>query len=237
MSKNDRNWDQVRWTPFEEVILESKNPHRGSEARTFVNSIYQVEVEYRALPDPLGNVVWLSFKTRDRQPRHDWREMQQIKNEILTLIGFRGGGHVEAVELYPDEDRLVDTCNQYHLWCFPFLAFEGCEPGRFPFGYKERLVAEGSAPGGGQRLPGKSRQTDFRPELRPADVLPFETMQTLTLSDEVVGRCPICGSGFKRQPAAVGQLAGFRCLKSGHFMAYNADWITNLNLDASSEAP
>ena len=34
----------------------------------------------------------------------------------------------------PAESRLVDTANQYHLWCF-------AEPeGQFPFGYTDRLV-------------------------------------------------------------------------------------------------
>lgn len=211
MSKHDRNWDNVKWSPFEEVILESKNPHRGPQARTFVNSIYQVEVEARPLPPPLGLAIWLSFKTRDRQPRHNWREMQRMKNEILALVGFARGEHVEAVELFPDEDRLVDTCNQFHLWCFPDLDFHPLtEKGRFPFGYKERLVAEGSAPGGGDRLPGCSRQTDFRPELRPPDTLDYATMQGLTFSDEVKGRCPICGSGFRKGTV------GWMCLKSGH---------------------
>jgi len=33
------------------------------------------------------------------------------------------GDHWEAVELYPQEDRLVDTSNQYHLF-----AWEGVFP-------------------------------------------------------------------------------------------------------------
>ncbi len=215
MSKSDRNWDQVKWTPFTEVFIEQRAGARNESTRTFVNSIYQVEVEARKMPAPLNVVVWLSFKTLDRQPRHNWREMQQIKNELV-------GEHVEAVEIYPDEDRLVDTCNQYHLWCFPALSFEGRTDRWFPFGYSERLVSEGSAPGGGERQPGKARQTDFRPELRPEDALSATEIAKLTYRDEVKGRCPICGAGFKRLNMLDGTAMGYACLKNNHFVAAEA---------------
>lgn len=66
----------------------------------------------------------LSLRTVENDTRHDWRDFQRIKNELV-------GPHWEAVELYPDVDRLVDTANQYHLWCFPF---------RLPFGFNSKLV-------------------------------------------------------------------------------------------------
>lgn len=68
-----------------------------------------------------GHVQELSIRREDRHAVHDWRDFQRIKTEIA-------GAHVEAVELYPDEDRLMDTANQYYLFCLP--------PGeRFPMGY------------------------------------------------------------------------------------------------------
>jgi hypothetical protein len=70
----------------------------------------------------------LSIRRADRKPARDWRDFQRIKNQLA-------GEHTEAVELYPDEDRLLDTSNQYHLWCMP--------PGvRFPLGYTERAVLD-----------------------------------------------------------------------------------------------
>lgn len=59
-----------------------------------------------------GSVYELSIRRRDRQPAHDWRDFQRIKNEVA-------GWDVEAVELYPSMARVMDTANQYYLWCMP----------------------------------------------------------------------------------------------------------------------
>jgi len=64
--------------------------------------------------------IWLSIKRHDKEAFHDWRVFQRIKNAIL-------GEEWEGVEIYPAESRLVDTCNQYHLFCwsdtFPIYVF------------------------------------------------------------------------------------------------------------------
>ena len=98
-------------------------------AEVYQNNVFQVHV--KKLP-PVEALSWpamvhLSIRRLDRKPVRDWRLLQQIKNALV------GPDH-EAVELYPAESRLVDTANQFHLWCL-------AEPGlRFPFGYVERLV-------------------------------------------------------------------------------------------------
>jgi hypothetical protein len=75
-----------------------------------------------------GDVASLSIRRDDRKAPRDWRHFQWIKNEIA-------GTDVEAVELFPAEDRLVDTANQFWLWCAP--------PGqRFPFGFQVRAVSD-----------------------------------------------------------------------------------------------
>lgn len=86
----------------------------------------------------------LSIKRRDKEPIHDWRELQEIKNAIM-------GDNCEAVELYPAEARLVDSANQYHLFA---LRQSGL---RFPFGYQERLVDDevGAAAVGAKQRPFK----------------------------------------------------------------------------------
>jgi hypothetical protein len=69
----------------------------------------------------------LSIRRTDRGHVHDWRDLQRIKNDIA-------GPDAEAVELYPAEERLVDTANHFWLWCG--------RPGyRFPLGFTERLVS------------------------------------------------------------------------------------------------
>lgn len=75
----------------------------------------QVAVNWEGnLVEKYGNrplITHLSFKRIDREPMHDWRLFQEIKNMIV-------GPEYEAVELYPAESRVVDTANQYHLWVF-----------------------------------------------------------------------------------------------------------------------
>lgn len=214
MSKDRINWDKVKWTEFQEASYEGLSEaylqyKQEMGARVFKNSIYQVEVSFQEMPPPFGRVTYLSIKTRDKQPRHDWRELQRIKNELV-------GEEVEAVELYPAETRLVDTSNQYHLYCFPELQFEGK---KFPFGYRERLVAEGSTQN--IAFTGKgSRQRDFRPELRPKDVVRGDVLEkAISAGLPVVGACPHDSTPFvMKDRVQMGESWFFRgeCLKGLH---------------------
>jgi hypothetical protein len=96
----------------------------------YMNERYQVNVE--TIREPFGpergTVLWLSIKRRDREPVHDWRELQTIKNMIV-------GDEHEGFELYPAESRLVDSVNQYHLWVFADPTV------RLPVGFRERDVS------------------------------------------------------------------------------------------------
>lgn len=176
-----KNWDAVPWTPFREAQFPELPEHLKkykdtSNSVVYRNSIYQVELCVRQAPKPFGPAIHLSFKTLDKQARHDWREIQRIKNELV-------GEDVEAMELYPSEYRLVDTANQYHLWCFPTLDFPARQ---FPFGFPDRLVAEGSDPEMG------ANQRDFRPELRPEDAVHGkEITEAVKNAIAIKGYCPV----------------------------------------------
>ena len=108
----------------------------------WLNDLYQVNVrEIKGHGQDVAGMLHLSVKRRDKQPVHDWRHLQQIKNELV-------GHEYEAVEIYPAESRLVDTANQYHLWVFKDPTF------RLPFGFSERFVGgpeEATAVGAVQR--------------------------------------------------------------------------------------
>lgn len=108
-------WDQANQT----IITET-------EGTVWRNSTYQVRKI--PVPQPKGwpcAMVWLSIKRNDREPVHDWRDLQEIKNQLV-------GPNHEAVELYPAEARVTDTANQYHLWVM-------ADPDVwFPFGFTER---------------------------------------------------------------------------------------------------
>lgn len=75
---------------------------------TWINDVYVVIVT--GMKD---NITHLSIRRRDRKPCRDWRDFQQIKNQLC-------GPEFEAVELYPAESRVIDTANQFHLWVIPF---------------------------------------------------------------------------------------------------------------------
>jgi hypothetical protein len=131
--KRERNVPsgQAPWTPFVEETEVGVDGERIPVMYTgfqkmFVNSRYTVlwrnfDVEQWQFTGG----VHLSIRRNDREPVHDWRDLQRIKNELV-------GKEVEALELYPKDSRLVDAANQFHLWCFPGV--------NFPFGFSERDV-------------------------------------------------------------------------------------------------
>lgn len=86
------------------------------------NDKYTIWVRHITNPF-FGSGKHLSVKRNDREPIHDWRDLQEIKNMIC-------GESWEGVELYPAEDRLLDEANQYHLWCFPLRLPIGDNNGR-----------------------------------------------------------------------------------------------------------
>lgn len=94
---------------------------------SFQNDKYMVTIrKEHALSEGWPRLLHLSIKRIDKQPIHEWRDLQEIKNELV-------GPEFEAIELYPAESRRVDSANQYHLYV---LADEA----RFPIGYQHRLV-------------------------------------------------------------------------------------------------
>lgn len=143
-----------RWTDFALGVLSDDYPAAPGE-RVWINNLYQVYE--RPLVEGGGNRwVHLSIKLRDRSVIHDWRDLQRIKNEIV-------GPEAEAVELFPAESRLVDTSNQYHLWCVV--------GGRFPFGFNTRVVSDGSVRG--------SQQRPWAEDEKPSDCLDVETANAM----------------------------------------------------------
>ena len=106
-------------TATDEYIENLLKDERQSEV--WMNETYQVSVKRQA------EMTWLSIKRRDREPCRDWRDFQEIKNQLV-------GPECEGVELYPAESRLVDTANEYHLFVVNNPSY------RFPFGFTHRTV-------------------------------------------------------------------------------------------------
>lgn len=90
-----------------------------AEAESWSNDTYSVWVYRGKQVDQFvkdkswkGHIDYMSVKRIDKKPIHDWRDLQDMKNELF-------GKDREAIEIYPAEDRLVDLANQYHLWVMP----------------------------------------------------------------------------------------------------------------------
>ena len=115
--------------------------HEMFDCDTYQNDIYSVMVFRNKQADWQvhekswkGNMTYLSIKRLDKKSIHDWRDLQEIKNELV-------GKNYEAVEIYPNENRLVDTANQYHLFVFPVDY-------KIPFGWQVRTIDSKEAIGG-----------------------------------------------------------------------------------------
>jgi hypothetical protein len=119
--------DAMALSGISEADVRATFAHIAATESLWTNDTYQVSVR------DLGNGGrHLSIKRLDQEPVHDWRDLQRIKNELL-------GPDREAVELYPAEERKVDSANQYHLWGSNDPAF------RFGFGFGTRFTTDGSA--------------------------------------------------------------------------------------------
>ncbi|HEY3841551.1 MAG TPA: hypothetical protein VGL72_33505 [Bryobacteraceae bacterium] len=108
---------------IEKLFLVEKLIHTLAAPDVFMNDTYRVRL--RNAPP----FVQLDISRLDGEPCTNWRDFQQIKNELI-------GPECEGVELFPADSRLVDTANQYHLWVIPDASY------RFPFGYSNRLVLD-----------------------------------------------------------------------------------------------
>ncbi len=107
---------------LERMVLVERLIQAAAAPQVFVNDTYRVQVRR----DP--PIVQLTIIRLDGEPCKDWRQFQQIKNELV-------GPEFEAVELFPAESRLVDMDNEYHLWVNTEAGF------RFPFGFARRHIA------------------------------------------------------------------------------------------------
>jgi len=132
---------------------------RDGSKEAWGNDLYQCVVQYDG--DSRDGAICLTIKRHDRSAVRDWRHLQQIKNEVAGLDR-------EAVELFPDEARLMDTSNQYWLWVAP-------AGDRFDLGFDLGAVADdesvevfNSIPGGkGRQRPWQPGLTTGRNELSP----------------------------------------------------------------------
>lgn len=127
-------WQPMRKARFEaeavrEIAAKVGLRDAGSNAvlgQNFV-AVYRND-KYQCVVETYGDWTWLKIVRLDREPVHDWRDLQRVKNDVA-------GPEAEAVEVYPAESRLVDESNQYHLFVLPAGQ-------RMPLGYVDRSVRD-----------------------------------------------------------------------------------------------
>lgn len=110
-AENEDYWEPL-W-PGKPIVNTEKS---SCTVETWCNDKCQVFVYDWPNPDrgvagPEGwpKIINLSMKLNNREPWHDWRDFQRIKNEICGTACW-------AFEVYPAQDSLVDTANQYHMF-------------------------------------------------------------------------------------------------------------------------
>ena len=144
------------WTPLMPGVITNKENSMYDPALdgdVFVNDRYVV---FRRVIQE--GFVHLSIRRKDRRAIHDWRDFQRIKTELA-------GAEWEGVEVYPKESRLVDTSNQYHLWCME---------AQVPFGFDSgRCVTDdfGIAGAKQRRLPPDWEKTDHTEVVKQAQMV------------------------------------------------------------------
>src|ERR1700732_3927666 len=93
------------------------NDWKNQAADFWSNSTYFVTARH----NHCGEIRLISIRRHDWQPCSDWRDKQEIKNQIV-------GAEWEAVEVYPAESRVLDLGNWAHLFVMP-------NGERFPLGF------------------------------------------------------------------------------------------------------
>ena len=144
------------WSKWETIHVGQWPEHLPRPDAMIRNNIYQVtfyEVNGATIEEGEDAVrlLQICIKRVDRAPRHDWRDFQRIKNELV-------GPEFDCAELYPNPERLVDTSNMFILYAVPH-GFT------FP-GYPRRMVTlGGSCLGASQR--------SWPNETAPQDAVPL----------------------------------------------------------------
>jgi len=120
---------KVKWEAFVPVNVDAATMRQTGISALLANNLYSVVIKSRVCdafrgsdgkPLPMANLAIRRNPNDERRDVDIWADLQRVKNEIL-------GENIEALELYPSEERRIDG-EEYHLWCLP----EGI---KVPFGF------------------------------------------------------------------------------------------------------
>ena len=109
---NQPPWPHV---PLELLHRKTQSDHPDEPGEVWFNDLYNVTLHGHKRDSVFhtdGGIIQIGISAHDGTARHDWRDMQGIKNELA-------GPEVEGFELFPAESRVLDPSNYYTIWCFP----------------------------------------------------------------------------------------------------------------------
>jgi hypothetical protein len=123
LAKDNQSWpsELVEWPRSEWPASVGKLP--GSPERLWRSRLYLVQ-QYPAIAPALCRLS-VNIAARPGERWADgitWEQLQQIKRQV-------GYGGFDAVEVYPDDDDVVNVSNMRHLWIL--------EPGSLPFAWRK----------------------------------------------------------------------------------------------------
>ncbi len=98
---------EIPWTSWVDGTYENADCPVVRNSRYIVH-IYPPKQQYPGVPGH-PRTLHLSIRHVLNIAITDFRDFQRIKNELVHP-------EAEAVQVFPAESRLVDTCNQYHLF-------------------------------------------------------------------------------------------------------------------------
>ena len=110
-----RRWTKMRLDDDMRQVPHPRADGKGVElVDVYSNELYTATLRRYTEGWMIGGGEWaqIGIFCQDGEPRHDWRDMQRIKNDLV-------GEEWEAVELFPAESRLMDPSNYYLLYCAP----------------------------------------------------------------------------------------------------------------------
>lgn len=89
----------------------------------FASAKHSVQISF-LYKEPFGYIAHLWVRRQDGKPT-TWKELQQIKNELI-------GEDKMGIEVFPKAETLVDQAPMYHVWVFDRFDF-GISEGGFKF--------------------------------------------------------------------------------------------------------
>jgi hypothetical protein len=106
---------------------------KDDQREIWLNDVYRIKINRHFGVNAFGEGLWsiIQISARDGSARHDWRDMQAIKNQMV-------GEEWEALEIFPAESRLIDPSNCYLLYCFQKIPIGMFQP-RCVLGSKEAI--------------------------------------------------------------------------------------------------